>query len=278
LARASGIEVLRYYGLGNDFALTGPNDNEYYRLKHRQFSLTSTLVVPLSAQTEISSGPTLRYSSTISQEGRFLATLTSPYGAGKFGQVGWTSRLEIDTRDVPAAATRGFRLELGGTVFPGLWDVVSAYGEADGTVSTYLSASNVPLQPTLALRAGGKKLWGEYPFQDAAFIGDASSVRLGRQNRYGGDASLYANAELRVRVTRIFVVLPGQFGVFALGDIGRVYLEGEKSNRWHNALGGGVWVSFLGSANTLSLAMARSEVGTTVPQRTSVYVQGGFAF
>ena len=66
--------------------------------------------------------------------------------------------------------------------------------------------------------------------------------------------------------------------MFALGDIGRVYLDGEVSDRWHNAVGGGVWVSFLGPANTLSVALARSEVGTSIEQRTSLYIKGGFAF
>jgi hypothetical protein len=48
--------------------------------------------------------------------------------------------------------------------------------------------------------------------------------------------------------------------------------------RWHNSLGGGVWLSFLGPANTLSVALARSEVGTSTEQRTSLYIQAGFAF
>jgi hypothetical protein len=277
-AVASGIEVLRFFGFGNEIALTGPNDHEYYRVNHTQYSVAPSLIVPLSGQVAFSSGPILRYASTINQTGRYLETLPDLYGAGNFGQVGWRSDLKVDTRDVPAAATRGFRLELGAEVFPELWDVSTTYAELRGVASTYLSPPNVPTLPTLALRVGGKKLWGEYPFHDAAFIGDAASVRLGRQNRYGGDASLYANAELRFVLGEIFFVLPGNIGLFGLGDVGRVFLDGEDSDRWHNALGGGVWVSFLGPANTLSFAVARSEVGTSMSQRTSLYVQGGFAF
>jgi hypothetical protein len=277
-ARASGIEVLRFYGFGNETVLAGPNDNEYYRVNHTQYLVTPSLVVPVSAQVELSAGPRLRYSSTISQAGRFLETIPTLYGAGKFGQVGWMSHLKVDSRDVSAAATHGVRLDVGASLFPELWDVSGTYGELHGTASTYLSAVAAPLQPTLALRVGGKKVWGDYPFQDAAFIGDASSVRLGRQNRYGGDAAVFANAEMRIGLGRIFLVLPGRVGLLALSDVGRVYLEGEESNRWHNAVGGGVWISFLGPANTLSVALARSEVGTSIEQRTSLYIQGGFAF
>lgn len=277
-ARASGIEVMRYHGLGNEISLTGPDDNEYYRVNHTQYSLSPTLVVPLSEDVEVESGVSMRYSNTLRQTGRFLETVPDLYGSGGFGRLGWSGRLKVDTRDVPAAASRGVRVELGGSVYPGLWDVLETYGEVNGEISSYLSAMDFPLRPTLAVRTGARKLLGGYPFQDAAFIGDASTVRLGRQNRYGGDAAVYGSAELRVRLSRVFFVLPGSVGVFALGDLGRVYLDGETSDRWHNAAGGGVWVSFLGAANTLSVAVARSEVGTTLPQRTSVYVQGGFAF
>ena len=58
----------------------------------------------------------------------------------------------------------------------------------------------------------------------------------------------------------------------SLGDAGRVWFTGESSDRWHTAVGGGVWVSFLNRASTLTLSVARSD------ERTGVYVRGGFAF
>jgi hypothetical protein len=277
-ARVSGIDILRFHGFGNEIQLLGPNDDEFYRVHHTQYSLDPTLVLPLGPRAELAVGPTLKYSSTADQPGRVLATIPDLYGSGNFGQVGLTTHLEIDTRDVAAAATRGVHLRAGGSLYPAVWDVVSTFGEVHGEASTYLSATRVPLRPTLALRAGAKKVWGTLPFQEAAFIGDASTVRLGRQNRYAGDASVYGNAELRLQISRVFLLLPGHFGVFGLGDIGRVFLEGESSDRWHNAVGGGVWLSFLSPASTLSVAVARSEVATEVEQRTGVYIQAGFAF
>ncbi len=66
--------------------------------------------------------------------------------------------------------------------------------------------------------------------------------------------------------------VPGEFGVFGLGDVGRVYLDGESSDVWHAAGGGGVWLSFIERVNTISVAVARSE------ERTGVYVGAGFGF
>jgi hypothetical protein len=119
---------------------------------------------------------------------------------------------------------------------------------------------------------GGKKVWGDYPFQEAAFIGDQRSVRLGRQHRYGGDAALWGNAELRLQLVRAFLLLPARFGIFGLGDVGRVYLDGETSSTWHWSAGGGIWLAFLGRPNTLSLALAQSE------EKLGVYAAIGFAF
>jgi hypothetical protein len=277
-ARASGIEILRFHGFGNEVQLLGPNDNEFYRVNHTQYSLDNTLVMSLGSRAELSVGPTLKYSSTADRSGRFLATIPDLYGSGNFGQLGLRAHLEVDTRDIPAAATRGVHLTAGSSLYPALWDVVSTFGEVHAEAATYLSATRAPLRPTLALRAGAKKVWGTLPFQEAAYIGDAATVRLGRQNRYAGDASVYGNAELRLRLSRIFLLLPGHIGVFGLGDIGRVFLERESSDRWHNAVGGGVWLSFLDPASTLSVAVARSEVGTEIDQRTGVYIQAGFAF
>jgi hypothetical protein len=77
---------------------------------------------------------------------------------------------------------------------------------------------------------------------------------------------------LRIPVSKIYIFVPGSFGVFALGDAGRVYLDGESSSEWHTGVGGGVWCSFINTANTASLSVASSEEGTRV------YVVAGFAF
>lgn len=146
------------------------------------------------------------------------------------------------------------------------------FGEAHAEATTYVTAHGAPLRPTLALRAGAKRVFGRYPFHEAAFIGDAATVRLGAQNRYGGDAGAWGNAELRVRLGRTFVLLPGEVGLLALGDLGRVWVRGEASSTWHYALGGGVWWSFVRPTNLLSLYVASSR------ERTALYLGAGFAY
>jgi hypothetical protein len=268
-ARASGIEVMRFNGFGNEIAAEG--EDEFYRVNSVDLTLAPWISLPVSRQLDLRLGPLLRYSDTDFDEPRFIA-LARPYGSGAFSMLGAVADLRYDVRNRPTAATHGVVLGVGGSYYPALLDVAEQFGEVHAEGAVYLTADSLPLQPTLALRAGGKQVWGDYPFQQAAFIGDASTVRLGWQNRYAGDASVYGSTELRFRLTSFNVLVPGDLGLFGLGDVGRVYLEGETSDRWHAAAGGGIWLSFLERANTVSVAVATSS------ERTRVYVGAGFGF
>jgi hypothetical protein len=223
-ARASGIEVMRFNGFGNEIAAEG--EDEFYRVNDVDLTLAPWISLPVARQLDLRLGPLLRYSDTDFDEPRFIA-LERPYGSGSFGMVGAVADLRYDGRNRPTAATHGVVLGVGGSYYPVLLDVEEQFGELHAEGAVYLTADSMPLQPTLALRAGGKQVWGEYPFRQAAFIGDASTVRLGWQNRYAGDASVYGNVELRLRLSSFNVLVPGDFGVFGLGDVGRVYLDGE---------------------------------------------------
>ncbi len=269
LARGSGIEVVRFHGFGNETSATG--SNEFYRVNQVDYLLAPGITFPLARHFELTAGPQLHYSRTDFEQNRFIS-IARPYGSGNFGAASVGADMRFDTRNRSNAATHGALLTAGGSYFPAVFDVESNFGEVHGEAATYFTADSLPLAPTLALRVGGKKIWGTFPYQESAFLGGNSTVRLGRQNRYAGDAMVFASAELRLFLTRFYLVLPGEFGIFGLGDVGRVYFDGESSDRWHGAAGGGIWFAFLGRANTLSMALARGE------ERTGFYLRAGFGF
>ncbi len=267
LLRASGIEVVRFFGFGNE---TPRIDSDFfYRVPQRQYLIRPTVVFPLGARGGLSVGPTLKYVDTELDPGRFI-TQSAPFGVGNFGMVGATAAVEWDARD-GRTARRGWHLTAAGSIYPALWDVEGTFGEVHGEVATFLTPRTA-FGPTLALRAGAKQVWGDYPFFEAAFVGGAATVRGLREDRYAGDASAYGNAELRLRLGRYFVVLPGDYGVFGLADVGRVFLDGESSDVWHTGVGGGFWFAFLDPANTFTVAVASGD------DRTAVYLRAGFAY
>jgi hypothetical protein len=264
-ARASGIEIIRFHGLGNETRAEQPR--EHYQVEQEQYVFEPGVSLPLASRAMLTFGPSLKHARTHLDASPFLATLT-PYGAERFSQVGARGAVTVDTRDRPGYPERGVRLDLRGTVYPEVWDVVSTFGAAEAEASTYLRLGG----PVLALRAGGKQTFGTYPFHEAAFLGGASTLRGWTEQRFAGDAAVYGNAELRAYLSEIFFVLPGELGIFALADAGRVFLDGESSDAWHSALGGGLWVAFLDRANTISVAYARGR------ERGGVYVNLGFIF
>jgi hypothetical protein len=186
--------VLNFHGFGNE--IDDPGSAEFYRVTQDAYTVSPLFLIPLTQHGNIAFGPYFKYASTDNRTDRFLATV-NPYGSGNFGEVGAGVAFRFDSRNRLHAATRGWTVEVTGRVFPAWWDVEEDFGDVAVEATTFLSPK-LPLHPTFAFRAGGKKIWGPYPYFEAAYIGDAGTVRLGRDNRYAGDASAYGNAELRL--------------------------------------------------------------------------------
>ncbi len=274
-ALASGIEIFRFYGFGNE--TTSKEDDDFYKVQQRQYSFDLSFNLPLAGPLSFSVGPMVKYSNTNLNQNNLISAMR-PYGAEHFGQIGVHGRLVYDTRNRISAPSHGALIFLEGKYFPALWDVKSGFGYLHIESSTYLTASSISLQPTVAIRMGGERVFGEYPFHEAAFIGggglthSGSTVRGFYAQRFAGDSAIYGNAELRLRLSDIYFFLPGEMGLFVLGDVGRVYFGGENSKKWHRAIGGGIWLSLLDRKNTLSIALAKSD------ERLGLYVSGGFSF
>ena len=87
-------------------------------------------------------------------------------------------------------------------------------------------------------------MFGDYPFYEAAILGRTENLRGFRETRFYGDASLYLNAEVRIRMRQFQTyLLNGTAGVMLFNDTGRVWLDGENSKMWHNGTGVGLWFS-----------------------------------
>jgi hemolysin activation/secretion protein len=126
--------------------------------------------------------------------------------------------------------------------------------------TAYLSAFRAG--PTLALRAGGQRVWGGFPFQYAAYLGGSHTLRGHASERFAGDASAYGSAELRQVLGRTKLLVRGNLGVFGLADAGRVWYGGASPGGWHSAVGGGLFFTFLDRTKAVSAYYAKGEEGT----------------
>ncbi len=266
-AIVSSLHLVRFHGFGNETTISGPSD--FYETRLTQSSFAVPWLFDLAEGVEFGLSPVGKITVSDADDITRLAA-DAPYGIGTFGQAGLNAHLSIDRRDRPVAASKGFYLRGEGAYYPSIFDVVESFGRIEGEASTYLSAGPA----TLALRGGGAKVWGMFPFHEAAYLGGATTLRGFSENRFAGDAAVYGNAELRVRLTTVRIIFPLGFGVHGLGDVGRVWsdLDPSGTDDLHTAVGGGIWFSLMGPANTLSFSVANSD------ENTSLYINAGFMF
>jgi hypothetical protein len=278
----SGVQSFNYFGPGNNSPET--NDRSRYKTRENVFFLTPTLRYEAGRRVEAFVGPELRYSQTPTDAGTIVAE-QAPLGVGDFGLVALRAGLNFDSRERAVVAARadytktsfgsdeasrvnGVRLQASGFVVPKAWDVDSQYGGVDGDVAAYLGNPRAHL----AVRAGGRKLWGDYPWFDAAHVGGANN-RGYRSRRFSGDASLFGSASLRVWLGDAGLrVVALRFGLIGFGDVGRVWVDGEDSKAWHSSFGGGLLVQPLGAPFMLHAIAANSKEGTRF------YVGMGYPF
>ncbi len=272
-ASVSGLERDRFFGFGNETADTvagavpPPAElsvEEFFRAERWDARLGARLRWDAAERLFVEGGPFVRFTSDRQEEGR-LVGLTRPFGSGDFLEAGLHVGAGWDGRDDAAYPTRGLAFTVGARAVPGLLDVPDAFARAnlDGRAYATLPA---PFEATLAVRARGERVWGAAPYQEAAYVGGRGSVRGLRSERYAGDASVVTSAEIRVPLFAFRSVVPGEVGLLGLADTGRVWADGEESDAWHSAGGGGLFVAVLNRRAVFSVYAARGE------GRTSVYV------
>lgn len=274
----SGFEVTRFHGFGNDTP-SGNGIKDFFKVKqdllqadgslHERPSIKEVLITGRNYVVDFSGGVTFRYTSTDDGESTFVG-VTQPYGSGRFGYMGVFGEFEYDTRDLPAWPRGGHHARVGGSFYPGIWDLrQGAFGEVHASAAGYIPILG---GPTLAWRAGGKRVWGVFPFGESASIGGKHSNRGYDRNRFSGSSALFGGLDLRFFLFRYGIIVPGEVGALLFADAGRVWYEGESSNDWHPSLGAGLWVAPGARSRTVSLSAAASDEGF------AVYFSSGFAF
>jgi len=262
----SGAEANRFYGFGNE--TQSGSDPDVFEAERRELLAELPVEYHVSEELALSFGPQYRRFEPVESDGTVVGEL-QPYGFGSFNEVGVVGALDLDARDRPVQTTSGLAARVEGRYFPAALDVEEQFGAVRAWAAGFLTVPG-RAGPTLALRLGGEKVWGRAPFQEAAYIGGRNTLRGFRNQRFAGDGSVYVNSELRLKLARVLVLLPGDVGVYALGDAGRVFLQGESSNRWHSAIGGGAWFTIMDVFN-LNFSVAASS------EDTFFYFESGFA-
>ncbi|GAB3572959.1 hypothetical protein [Hymenobacter daeguensis] len=243
--------VRNFYGLGNDTELAPdqPTSAAYYRVRFRNLTLAALLRRKLSARSTVFGGPVYQGVDVEDQPGRILGLSPDPrlhpdklFEAKQYAGV----RLgyELASLHTRAELPQGVAGQAELLAQRPLTTSARPFTQLNASLAAYRSF-RFPLRLTLATRFGGTVNFSQdYEFFQAATLGGLSNLRGFGRTRFAGRQSAYNNTEVRLQVARFrSYLLPATVGLLAFHDVGRVWLPGEDSHRWHQGYGPGLWLA-----------------------------------
>ena len=241
-----------YFGMGNK-SLPLNSDISFYRLKYDHIELSTLIGKNLDKNQTFKIGIKYDYVKINDDSLRF----TNSQGAGlnesdfeRTHLVGAKFIYEINTLNHKVLPSKGVKFKLVSD-----WIYNSTKNSSISKLKfdfQFAKQFKFPFNPTIAVRAGGATIFDDFSFYQANTLG-AQNKSMGRGNlrgfqrdRFSGRILAYQNADLRLDLFKFESYLfPGQFGVLGFIDNGRVWIDNEISNRWHQSYGGGVWLGIL---------------------------------
>ncbi len=149
------------------------------------------------------------------------------------------------TLGLDASITAGYKANIDGEDIDNKFGYVRPHIAIDHRLNK--SASLV-----LATKIGGEAILGDnFEFYHGASLGGNHSLRGFRKERFIGKYSVYQNTDLRLLLGKFKTsFIPLKYGLTGGFDYGRVWVEDDNSDKWHNSVGGSFWVSGLDTFTT----------------------------
>ncbi len=174
---------------------------------------------------------------------------------------GLAVQILADQRDHLVYPHGGYKLELQSRTRQGINSKADAFTTLMGSLSMYWTPSWLN-RSTFAMRTGGTRLLGDFPYFRSATVGSTTGLRGWRRDRFSGHASWYQNLELRQELFQFATIAAvGRAGVLAHVDNGRVWAEGDDDGQWHQSVGAGVWANLFDLA-VMNVTVTLSEEET----------------
>jgi hypothetical protein len=300
-AATSGMNNINFYGLGNEryYRGTGLTEDDF-EIPNQTTTLKASLRYPMDRNYYWSAGISGKWVDLQIDPDSFIALnpgeapgIDNDF-AGSF-HVGfhYDSResgdyIELSPRKQQGrlvggetrgstAALSGMLVDLEAAHYPEFFGNEKSFTKLRGEVRKYIPFSSNGYS-RLVLRAGGEKIWGDYPFWEAAYLGGSTSLRGYDRERFAGDASVYAGSEVRLYTGSFKFLVPVIFGPIAFVETGRVFVEGEDSSAWHTSAGGGLWFGFVESRYSASIVYGRGFDDGRLIDGSGIYLRAGFSF
>lgn len=241
-----------FYGLGNETKEETRTSINYYRAKLSQFIGNTKGILNLNEVLYLSGGTGFEYTKVrdVTGENNVLNNPQAGINPNVFEDQLYATALvgfKINTIDDAGNPMRGVQLNLESKTLIGLNDYSTNHTNISGTFKYYLTARSRK-QITFAQRVGVEHLIGSFPFYNSNSVGGISNLRGYHPRRFSGRTAMYTNGELRLELLNFYdYYLGGRLGILGFQDTGRVWTDGEDSEKIHYGYGGGVWFDIFDS-------------------------------
>ncbi len=241
--------LTNFFGYGNESVYHKNLPITYYRTRYKYANVNLAIRKRVNDIFQISIGPSYyRYWNDFNDnKGRILsnplniaqdsASLYSPkeYVGGKL-------KFDINYINDEIFPTRGITWFTAFTSMGGINKNSHPITDIQSDMTIYASISELS-KVSGVLRFGGGRIFSKnFEFFQSKNLGVQNYLRGYRRNRFSGRGMAYGSGEFRFRIfkSRSFV-LPGDVGLLGYADFGRVWQNDEKSSKWHNSFGTGIY-------------------------------------
>ncbi|KXX70652.1 metallophosphoesterase [Flammeovirga sp. SJP92] len=267
-----------YYGLGNEAKADEGRDEDYYRFLYTYHVVNTYFRVEFNKSINLKLGGTFIHTDVSNNkylEDRYFVEsgdyLNFEGALDAQNYFGPAIGFEIDKRDNSLLPKKGVHFEVAGRALRNFENDNLNYINLSSQF-TYHYTFKLPTDLTLAYHVGGATNYGDYHYLMANKIGGNKNMRGFRRDRFYGDASLYNSLDAHLDIFKFQnSIIPFTFGVIGFYDFGRVWLEGETSDKWHESYGGGIYIAPVDKIALSSIVGASDE-------RVNVYFNIGFSF
>lgn len=251
LLRADLVDptLTNFFGLGNNTEINTSRNIRFYLARYRFFELDAMLKKRVSGALQVAAGPTFyRYwYESENNNGKILERpeLIGLNAADVFtnkSYLGAKAAVQVNNLNSELFPTRGIQWNTEVTALGGISGNAGSLTRLTSDMSVYASLSS-PAKLVAVMRLGGGHIFNKnFEYFQALNLGANNFLRGFRKNRFSGSSLAYGSLELRYKLFQSkWYVLPGDVGLVAFNDVGRVWLRTEDSRRWHYAYGGGLY-------------------------------------
>jgi hypothetical protein len=257
-----------FYGFGNSSKIDHSQSDRFYRVRYRQIETDILFRQNPFSILSISAGPTF-YAYWNKRGNNQHYILGNPESVGLNSSEVYSTKTylgakisaDLDNLNSDLFPTRGIRWTNKFTLLEPLTTNTSALTRLESDMVIYASLK-IPAKVIGVIKMGGGHIFNDsIEYFQALSLGQNNVLRGFRKNRFSGHSVAYGSLELRIKLfdSRSYI-FPGQVGLIAFDDIGRVWYKGEKSKKWHNVTGGGIYY------NPFNLIIVSATIGVSTEE------------